>query len=56
VGQGKIKWDDCAKHAILREKVMSDWPKVHEFLLMQDFLLTSLVGWRWMAEEDVSRG
>ena len=29
VGQGKIKWENCAKHALLREKVMSNWPKVH---------------------------
>jgi hypothetical protein len=29
VGQGKIKWENCAKHALLREKVVSNWPKVH---------------------------
>jgi hypothetical protein len=27
VGQGKIKWDDCAEQALLRDKVMGAWPK-----------------------------
>jgi hypothetical protein len=27
VGQGKIKWEDAAAHALLRDKVLGDWPK-----------------------------
>jgi hypothetical protein len=27
VRQGKIKWDDCAEQALLRDKVMGAWPK-----------------------------
>ena len=27
VCQGKIKWDDCAEQALLRDKVMGAWPK-----------------------------
>jgi hypothetical protein len=27
VGQGKIKWEDAATHALLRDKVLGDWPK-----------------------------
>jgi hypothetical protein len=27
VGQGKIKWEDCAEQSIRRDSVMSNWPK-----------------------------
>jgi hypothetical protein len=27
VGQGKIKWEDAAEHALLRDKVLGNWPK-----------------------------
>jgi hypothetical protein len=27
VGQGKIKWEDAASHALLRDKVLGNWPK-----------------------------
>ena len=27
VGQGKIKWEDAAAHALLRDKVLGNWPK-----------------------------
>eukprot|EP00935_MAST-01C_sp_MAST-1C-sp1_P001276 g1276.t1 len=27
VSQGKIRWEDCAAHSLLRDKVMSEWPK-----------------------------
>jgi hypothetical protein len=27
VGQGKIKWEDAAAHALLRDRVLGDWPK-----------------------------
>jgi hypothetical protein len=28
VGQGKIKWENAADEALLRDKVMGNWPKV----------------------------
>ena len=27
VGQGKVSWEDLPKHALLRDKVLSAWPK-----------------------------
>jgi hypothetical protein len=27
VGQGKIKWEDAAAHALFRDKVLGEWPK-----------------------------
>jgi hypothetical protein len=30
VGQGKIKWEDAAAHALLRDKVLGNWPKDEE--------------------------
>jgi hypothetical protein len=27
VGQGKIKWEDAAAQALLRDKVLGKWPK-----------------------------
>ena len=27
VGQGKIRWEDAASHALLRDKVLGNWPK-----------------------------
>jgi hypothetical protein len=27
VGQGKIKWENAAAHALLRDKVLGNWPK-----------------------------
>jgi hypothetical protein len=27
VGQGKIKWEDAAAHALFRDKVLDNWPK-----------------------------
>ena len=27
VGQGKIKWEDAAAHALLRDEVLGNWPK-----------------------------
>jgi hypothetical protein len=27
VGQGKIKWEDAAAHALFRDKVLRNWPK-----------------------------